>query len=440
MRDVLRLRGTRVLLIGETTSTLGDWALLLALAIWVKTLTNSNSLAGLVLLAMTAPTLAAPLYGWVVDRFRRKPFLIAVNLLSALAIASLLLVNSRRDVWIIFVVCVLYGISFSITGGAFAGLIKELVPDEMIGAANGMFSSVRQSMRLVGPLAGAGLFAAFGGHLVAIVDIVSFAVAAAAVAAVRVDETLPEHVEQHWLREVSAGVGHLWRTKAIRDTTASVAIGLLALGAVDTIVFAYIDQGLHRPPSFLGVLLTVQGVGAVVGAVVAPRIMQRLGEVAVVAVGILAFGICIGLLIYPSTALALVAMPVAGLANTAAFVSYNTLLQRRTPGPIMGRVSAATDMVTGTAQTLSMAVGASLIAIVNYKIMFAVIAAALLTNGGVLWHRRGVEPIAVPAGVGAASGDVETPGGHVEVSGGEVRMPSGPAEAAAMPVAAAPAD
>ena len=394
MRDVLRLRGIRVLLVGETTSTLGDWALLLALAIWVKTLTNSNSLAGLVLLAMTAPALAAPLYGWVVDRFRRKPFLIAVNLLSGLAIASLLLVNDRHDVWIIFAVSVLYGISFSITGGAFAGLIKELVPDERIGAANGMFSSVRQSMRLVGPLAGAGLFAAFGGHVVAIVDIASFIVAAAALAAVRVVETRPEHIEQHWFQEVSAGVLHVWRTKVVRSTTASIAISLLALGAVDTIVFAYIDEGLHRPPSFLGVLLTVQGVGAVAGAILAPRIMERLGEIAVIAFGILAFGVCIGLLTYPSIVLALIAMPFAGVANTAAFVAYNTLLQRRTPGPIMGRVSAATDMVTGAAQTLSMAVGASLIAIVDYKIMFAVIAAALLVNGAVLWQRRGIAPIA----------------------------------------------
>src|SRR5215813_2550097 len=72
MRDVLRIRGMRVLLAGELTSTFGDWAMFLALAIWVKTLTDSNSLAGLVLLAAAAPTLGAPLYGWVVDRFRRR--------------------------------------------------------------------------------------------------------------------------------------------------------------------------------------------------------------------------------------------------------------------------------------------------------------------------------------------------------------------------------
>jgi hypothetical protein len=143
-------------------------------------------------------------------------------------------------------------------------------------------------------------------------------------------------------------------------------------------------------------------------------------------------------------------MPIAGLANTAAFVSYNTLLQRRTPGPIMGRVSAATDMVIGTAQTLSMAAGASLIAIVNYKIMFAIIATALLTNGGVLWHRRGVGPVGVPGEVVVAGGEVGLAGGEAVMPGGQPDVTeagnrygsaaTGTTATAAMPVAAASAD
>jgi Na+/melibiose symporter-like transporter len=404
MRDVLRLRGMRTLLIGETTSTFGDWALLLALAIWVKTLTHSNSLAGLVLLAMTAPSLAAPIYGWVSDRFRRRPFLITINLLSALAIASLLVVDSRRDVWIVFVVVVLYGVSSSITGGAFSGLVKELVPDAKLGAANGMFSTVRQGMQLIGPLAGAGLFAAYGGHLVAIVDIASFAVAAVALSAIHVTEERPERVDQHWVNEVSAGIAHVWRERVLRSTTISIGVGLLALGAVNTIVFAYIDQGLHRSPSFLGVLLTAQGIGAVVGALAAPRIMVAAGEVAAVAFGMTAFGVGIGLLIYPSVILALIAMPVAGLANTVAFVSYSTMLQRRTPGAIMGRVSAAANMVTGASQTLSMAAGAAIIAVVDFRTLFAVITAALLINGALLSRRgRMAHDVTLPEEPAAAS-------------------------------------
>jgi len=404
MRDVLRIRGMRVLLGGELTSTFGDWAMFLALAIWVKTLTNSNSLAGLVLLAAAAPALGAPLYGWVVDRFRRRPFLIAANLLSAVAIVPLLFVDSRHDVWIIFAVTVCYGISGSVMSGAFAGLLKELVPDEKLGAANGMFSTIRQGMRLVGPLAGAGLFAAYGGHPVALIDIASFVVAALALASIRVAEVRPERSEQHWLSEVGAGLRHMWSTIAIRDTTVSIAVCLLALGAVDTIVFAYIDEGLHKPPSFLGLLLTVQGIGAIFGALAAPAIMTRLGEVATVALAIGSFGLCIGLIIYPSIVLAFIAMPLAGLANTAGFVAYSTVMQRGTPGPIMGRVSAAADMVIGSAQTLSMAAGASLIAVVDYKAMFAIISAALLVNCGVLWRRRVLSP-PTPAGAAAVAGD-----------------------------------
>ena len=123
MRDVLRVPGMRVLIAGETTSTFGDWVLLLVLGIWVKTLTGSNSLAGATLLAMAVPALASPLYGWIADRFRRRPFLIAVNLLSGLALVPLLFVDDRHDVWMIFTVAVLYGVSFSIGGGAFSGLI-----------------------------------------------------------------------------------------------------------------------------------------------------------------------------------------------------------------------------------------------------------------------------------------------------------------------------
>ena len=48
MRDVLRLRDYRLLLVGQTTSMLGDWLLLLVLGMWVKDLTGSNSAAGLV--------------------------------------------------------------------------------------------------------------------------------------------------------------------------------------------------------------------------------------------------------------------------------------------------------------------------------------------------------------------------------------------------------
>jgi MFS family permease len=389
MREVLSRPGLRLLFAGETSNSFGDWMLLLVLGIWVKSLTGSNGLAGGVLLAMAAPSVISPVFGWVVDRFRRRRFLIAVNLLSALALTPLLLVSRASQVWVIYVVAVLYGISFTISGGAFSGLIKEMVPDQLLGAANGAFGSMRQLLRLIGPLAGAGLFAAVGPHSVVLIDIVSFLIAAAALAGIRLAELRPERTERHWLHEVSAGARHLLSDPPIRRATAAIAIGMLALGAVDTVVFAFVDQGLHKPPTFLSLLITVQGIGAIIGALFASKAMSRLGEPAVIAIALAAFGIAIGVNVVPSVPLALASMPFAGVGNAVGFVAFSTLLQRRTAGPLIGRVSAASDVAIGGAQTVSMATGATLIGFVDFRVMFAVIAEALLVCAGTLaWTSR----------------------------------------------------
>ena len=47
MRHLLAYRDTRLLLAGQTLSAFGDWAMLIVLAVWMKTLTGSSALAGL---------------------------------------------------------------------------------------------------------------------------------------------------------------------------------------------------------------------------------------------------------------------------------------------------------------------------------------------------------------------------------------------------------
>lgn len=70
MLAVLRRPDFRMLFAGVVATMVGESALLLVLAIWVKDLTGSSSLAGLTLFMIVAPALAAPVLGWVVDRFR----------------------------------------------------------------------------------------------------------------------------------------------------------------------------------------------------------------------------------------------------------------------------------------------------------------------------------------------------------------------------------
>src|SRR4029079_17222275 len=89
MRALLRDRSYRRLLIGQTLSAFGDYAMFLALAVWVKVLTGSNATAGLAILPFVLPSLAGPALGVYVDRFPRRRIMIGTDLAAAASLLPL---------------------------------------------------------------------------------------------------------------------------------------------------------------------------------------------------------------------------------------------------------------------------------------------------------------------------------------------------------------
>jgi hypothetical protein len=68
----------------------------------------------------------------------------------------------------------------------------------------------------------------------------------------------------------------------------------------------------------------------------------------------------------------LVGFAVAGAGLSWAVVAFGTAIQLRTPADLQGRVYSAADMILGTPQTLSIALGAALITVVDYRILIVV--------------------------------------------------------------------
>ena len=96
------------------------------------------------------------------------------DIVTALSIALLLLVHNRHDVWLIYLVAGIYGVSGQIYRAARGGLLHSMVPEAQLGEANGLFSSLSQGLKIVGPFASAGIYAAWGGGVVALADIGTF--------------------------------------------------------------------------------------------------------------------------------------------------------------------------------------------------------------------------------------------------------------------------
>jgi len=400
MRELLRERRFRLLFAGQVTSMTGDSLLLVVLAIWMKDLTGSSSQAGAVMLAIAAPALLSPVLGWLVDRVRRRPFVVWVNAGSAVALLPLLTVHDSSRAWVIYLVAVAYGLSFNLNSAGMAGMLKHLVAEDRLSEANGALAAVRESLRLGGPLAGAGLYAVCGAWPVVTLDVVSFVLCAVATLAIGLREEKPRPGAGHWREEAAGGFRHLFGDAGLRDTTIALATALLVFGTMEAAVFAYVDHGLHRPAAFVGAVSSSMGVGSVIGALLAPLVIRRLGEPGTVSVGLTAMAAGLVPLLFPGTLLGLVAVPLVGLGVSFGVVAFSTLLQRRTPQELLGRVSTATDLLVGAPQTLSIAVGAVLVAWVDYRWIFAAAAAGLLAAAaGLRWASGVAGARAAEAGV-----------------------------------------
>lgn len=410
---VLADRNMRVLLAGQTMNIAGNSAMIIALGIWVKDLTGSSGAAGLIFLLLAATGFLAPVTGMVVDRFPRRPLLMINDLLTGVVVGLLLFVHTRHDIWLIYLVAGVYGVSGLIYRAARGGLLHSMVPDDQLGEANGLFGSLSQGMRIIGPVAGAGIYAAWGGGVVALADIGTFVVSAASYLALRQVTDLRRASQQDKLgrrpgefaSELAAGIRHIAANDVIRRFVIASTVAFAGAGMIDVAMFSLVDQGLHRTTAWIGVLVSIQGAGSVVGGIVVGPVMRRVGEYSVAVTGFLLNGAGLAAASTATLAGAASGAVMIGLGLPMVLVAELTVLQRRTPSELQGRVISASEAIINTPFAIAIAVGAGVITAVGFRPIYIGVAAGFVAVGLALLpqvritrpDRSAAEP-AVPAG------------------------------------------
>ena len=402
MRRLITHRDARIYIAGQSFSIIGDSALWLAMGIWVKILTGSNSAAGLTFFAFICGCMTAPLSGVVVDRLRRRPLLIAANLGGAALVCVLLLVHGRGQVWLIYAVMFGYGAVNGLITAAQTALLTVLVPGDLLGEANSALQMLSQGLRLVTPLLGAGLLAWIGATPVIVLDAATFLAAAAATASLHIRE-VPAKPRKPWKTEFTAGIRWALPNPLLRRLLVTFVISPSVFGFIETIAYAIVGQGLHRNPPFLGVLLAVLAGGAIAGALTAAPLMSKTSERTAIAVGIGTCAIACLLLAASLLPLIIVGAVLLGVSMSFVNVASATLLQRRTPTEILGRVESALGFAATLPQVLSIVLGAALITFVNYRLLLIIMAAGMVAAGAYLIgepagaDRTATSPVAEPA-------------------------------------------
>ncbi|MEU9591919.1 MFS transporter [Streptomyces sp. NPDC048219] len=383
---VLRDRNAGLYLAAVVVSGFGTSALWLASGVWVKELTGSDGLAALCVLAMWTPTLLGPALGTLADRVRRKPLLIAGNLLLAGLLLTLFAVDSPDTVWLLFAVLFVYGAVGVVHDAAESALVAAALRPGLLGAFNGLRTTAAEGVKLVAPLAGAGVCAAYGGASVAALDAATFVLATGLYAALRVREAPPERPAVHWRRQTAEGARYLWAHPRLRPLVLVGGVMMLCAGVCGATVYAVVDS-LGRSPAYAGALYAVQGAGSVAAGLLAGPALRVLGGRRFATAGIALLAAAVAVRAVPYDAVAVVSFAAAGAGMPAVLIAALTAVQHETPGPLLGRVAATANTLVLAPNVLGLAAGAALVGSVTLRLLLPVLGVVLLATAAALARR-----------------------------------------------------
>ncbi|MEU9961902.1 MFS transporter [Streptomyces sp. NPDC050982] len=371
---VLRDRNAGLYLGGVVVSGFGSSAMWLVSGIWVKDLTGSDGLAALCVFALWAPTLIGPALGTLADRTRRRPLLVWTNLGLAALLLPLFTVDSPGTLWILFAVLLVYGAAGVVHDAAESALVATAVDKQLLGDFNGLRMTANEGMKLLAPLAGAGLYAAYGGARVALLDAVTFALAAGLYTLLRVHEPKPPAAPATagWRAKTAEGARYLWGHATLRPLVLAGGTTMLFSGLNGALIYAVVE-GLGRSPAYVGVLYVAQGVGSVAVGLAAGPLLRRLGERRFAGYGIALTAVAVTARALPYDAVVLASAAAVGVGLPCALIAALTAVQRETPDALLGRTTATNNTLLFAPTAVGLALGAGLVELVDHRVLLAVL-------------------------------------------------------------------
>ncbi|WP_420126114.1 MFS transporter [Longimicrobium sp.] len=382
-RVLAEMRSFSVIWLGQLVSSLGSGLTGFALPVWIYQKTGSAEAFGLLFFAATVPAvLLSPFAGALVDRWDRRRVLLVSDALAALMTLAIgvLLYTGAFQVWHLVVMSGLSSAVGTFQNPAFTASMGMLVPGKHFSRAAGMMQTSDAITGILTPLVAGVLVTSIGLWGILAIDVITFLIAVATLAAVRIPNPPPSpRPRQHLLREAHDG----WVFVRQRP-------GLLAL----LIYFPLINlgQGMVNPlfgpmvlsfanPAQLGAVVSVSSVGLLVGSLALSAWGGPAGKVRGL---LLAQSLCslllIGVALRPSVVpvtvfmfLMLLVSPLAGSSSQAIWLS-------KTPRHMMGRVFAIRRMLAmSTMPVAALACGPLAERVFN----------PLMMPGGVLEHSAG---------------------------------------------------
>ena len=351
---VLQRHRFQVYWLGQTLSGFGDAFALVALPLLVLEATHSVAGMGLVSAAGVGAQVVTSLFsGNVVDRLDRRKLMLACDTGRACVYGIVPIVwwLVGPSLPLLFAIVILGGAMSNVFSVAYMTAVPSLVSQDRLTSANARLQGSLALAYVFGSLGAGYLATAFGSVVALLIDAATFLISAISLTLIRFDANV-RPVEHGAERDYfGAGMRFLLRHRLLRAMTVMLVIlglsGNMGVGAgiTDLMIF-YVKRELALEANKVGLCVGLSALGAVLGAVLAPRVSRRFGSGScflsgsfVQAAGLLLIGAlhhfvaaCIGGLLW-------------GAGMLLRGVPMHTLRQSLIPRDLLGRVTAISWMV-----------------------------------------------------------------------------------------------
>src|SRR5690349_13448060 len=318
---------------------------------------------GLLQTALTLPfILFAIPAGLLTDRISRRKLMAGAEALRATALAAILALIAVG--WLTLPLLALLGfiavcgtVAYSVAAPA---LVPSLVTPQQLPAANARIELARTVAFAAGP--------ALGGVLVGWVGAApafGFAAALSVIAVVALSGIYEPDRQpaprRHPIKEIGEGASFVMRHSLLRPVFITQFIFNTASFLLLAVFVPYAVRHLGLSATGVGTTLAMYGVGMVVGALFATRVMRRIAFGTVIGLGPITGFVAAAIMalttIVPSPLLAGLSFFLLGVGPILWVISTTTLRQSVTPPRLLGRVSAINILSYG-ARPLGSALGA----------------------------------------------------------------------------------
>src|SRR4051794_11277912 len=399
-------RRARWFLLANAQSTIGTYAAVVALMVLAYERLHSPWAVSLVLLADFLPSMVlGPIFGAAADRWSRRGCAIAAEVLRAAAFVGVALVGSFPAT---VAFATLAGVGTALFSPAVLAALPSLAAPERGAAVTSLYGATRDLGRTLGPLVAAAALGFMSASDVMLINGVTFAVSAAAIALIPFG-ALPAQADAaarpSIARAAREGLAATWRLRGVQTVlwASSAAAAFAAMANVGELLLA---RDLDTNASGFALLMVAVGIGVVAGSLLGSlpgglRDMKRR-----YLLGILLLGVAlVALAIAHSYAVAFVAFLGTGVGNGLVVVHERLIFHAAVEDRLMGRAFATLDTLVGWGFAAAFLGGGAIIAAAGTRGMFAIagglgiavwVGAALALRGG--WSSARSAPAAERAG------------------------------------------